>query len=163
VLDGLSIAPRHVYYPVERTLALADVAAARRLSATRISWSVIWLKAYAAVCERLPLLRTVYQRWPWPQLVEADSVAGTLIVNRQDGEHERLCWAIFHSPQQQKLTELQTQLDRFQSLPQANRVHENALAIAAVVVVVAVELLGPETNAPLWDVHAIDARWPRGE
>ncbi len=117
VLDGLSIAPRHVYYPVERTMALADVAAARSAATPRVSWSVVWLKAYASVCLRLPLLRTVYQRWPWPHFVEADDIAGTLIVNRQDGEYERLCWAIFQAPQQQPLSALQTQLNQFQSDP----------------------------------------------
>jgi hypothetical protein len=117
VLDGLSIAPRHVYFPVERTMALADVAAARSAASPRISWSVVWLKAYAAVCLRLPLLRTVYQRWPWPHFVEADDIAGTLIVNRQDGEYERLCWAIFQSPQQQPLSALQNLLHQFQSDP----------------------------------------------
>lgn len=117
VLDGLSIAPRHVYYPVERTMTLAEVASARGAASPRISWSVVWLKAYAAVCARLPLLRTVYQRWPWPQFVESDQVVGTLIVNRQDGDHERLCWALFHAPHEQPLPMLQSQLDRFQSEP----------------------------------------------
>lgn len=117
VLDGLSFVPRHVYFPVERRMPLAEVAAARSAAAPRVSWSVVWLKAYAAVCVRLPALRTIYLRWPWPQLVESDEVVASLIVNRQDGEHERLCWALFHAPHEHALPALQQELDKFQQEP----------------------------------------------
>ena len=98
-------------------MPLAEVVAARSAATPRISWSVVWLKAYAAVCLRLPALRTVYQRWPWPHFEESDQVVATLIVNRQDGEHERLCWAMFRTPQEQSLTALQYELTRFQQEP----------------------------------------------
>jgi len=117
VLDGLSFVPRHVYFPVERNMALAEVAAARNAATPRVSWSVVWLKAYAAVCVRMPALRTVYQRWPWPHFMESDEVAATLIVNRQDGEHERLCWAMFRAPHEQSLPTLQQELNKFQQEP----------------------------------------------
>lgn len=117
VLDGLSFVPRHVYFPVERTMTLAEVAAARSAATPRVSWSVLWLKAYATVCVRMPALRTVYQRWPWPHLVESDEVVGTLIVNRQDEEHERLCWAMFRAPHEQSLPALQQELNKFQQEP----------------------------------------------
>ena len=89
VLDGLSFVPRHVYFPVERVMPLAEVAAARSAALPRVSWSVVWLKAYAAVCVRLPALRSAFQRWPWQHLLVSDEIAGMLIVNRQDGEHQR--------------------------------------------------------------------------
>ncbi|MGC4006923.1 MAG: hypothetical protein QM811_28870 [Pirellulales bacterium] len=50
VFDGLSLSPRHVYYPVERIMRLDEVAAARSAASTRISWTVVWMKAYAKVC-----------------------------------------------------------------------------------------------------------------
>lgn len=127
VLDGLSFVPRHVYFPVERVMPLAEVAAARSVAKPRVSWSVVWLKAYAAVCVRMPALRTVYQRWPWPHFRESDEIVGTLIVNRQDGEHERLCWAQFYAPHEQGLASLQEQLNKFQTDPIDQIYHKQVL------------------------------------
>jgi hypothetical protein len=117
VLDGLALGPRHVYYPVERTMPLAELATARQQSATRISWSVIWLKAMSAACAAIPELRQSYQRWPWPHLNQSNEVVGMLIVNRQDQGHDRICWARFLEPQQRSLTDLQQELDAYQTEP----------------------------------------------
>lgn len=117
VFDGLSLSPRHVYYPVERIMHLGDVAAARSASATRVSWSVVWMKAYSAVCARTPRLRQSYIRWPWPHLMEIEEVVSMLIVNRMDQGDERLFWARFCAPQNTSLVDLQTELDRHQNDP----------------------------------------------
>ncbi len=115
--DALSLVPRNVYFSVERVMPLAEVAAARDAAGPRISWSVVWLKAYAAVCAKLPLLRTVYLRWPWPHFMESDEIVGSLIVNRQDGEHQRLCYAQYYAPHEQTLAVLQEKLYHFQNDP----------------------------------------------
>jgi len=116
-LDGLALVPRHVYYPVERWFDLGEVAAAREACTTRISWSVIFLKAYAAVCARRPELRQSYHRWPWPHLMESDEVVGQMVVNRTTEAGDLLCWARFAAPHETPLVKLQQQLQAYQTEP----------------------------------------------
>ncbi|MDX1964455.1 MAG: hypothetical protein SFX18_14985 [Pirellulales bacterium] len=122
VLDGLDLAQRQHYYPLDRQMPLASVATARdnaknTPTAVRISWAVIFLKAYAAVCARTPQLRQVYQRWPWPHLLETEDVTAQLVVNRSTPAGELLGWGAFRQPQMQPLRELQRQLELYQTEP----------------------------------------------
>src|SRR3954469_24199314 len=74
VLDLLHFARQVPYFPVERVFDLSEVAALRAATQPRIAWSVLFLKAFARVAVRHPDLRRFFVRWPWPHLVEADSV-----------------------------------------------------------------------------------------
>lgn len=117
VLDGLHFARQVELFPVERSFDLGELADAREHSRLRISWPVLFLKAYAAVVRQQPALRRAYVRWPWPHLVEQPGISGMLVVNRQYLGEDRLCWARFDEPDQQPLAQLQRALDRYQSLP----------------------------------------------
>ena len=75
------------------------------------------MKAYATVCAQMPLLRTAYQRWPWPHWLESDTVVSMMIINRQDGARDRLCWGRFITPQETTLVELQAALHSYQTDP----------------------------------------------
>jgi hypothetical protein len=121
--DLLYFAARVPRFPVEKVIRLADVAALREraqigrcgTAGQRISWAVLFLKAYALVAADCPALRRAYLRWPWPHLAEMPSSVGMLTINRQDPEtgEDRLCWGRFIRPEQQSLVEIQAALHQY--------------------------------------------------
>lgn len=117
VLDGLHFARQTELFPVERTFDLGNLARLRDRAQPRIAWSLLFLKAYSAVVRRQPALRRAYVRWPWPHFIEMPNICGMLVVNRQYLGEDRLCWAPIHEPDQQSLVDLQSQLDRYKTLP----------------------------------------------
>ncbi len=117
VLDLLALSARHAYFPVEQTFELAELAALRAAAPRRISWTVLFMKAYAAVAAEIPQLRQAYCRWPWPRLCECGENVAMLAINREHRGEERLCWGRFISPESQTLAELQGALDVYQREP----------------------------------------------
>jgi hypothetical protein len=117
VLDLLALSARHAYFPVEQTFELAELAALRAAAPRRISWTVLFMKAYAAVAAEIPQLRQAYCRWPWPRLCECGDNVAMVAINREHLGEERLCWGRFMSPESQTLAELQDALDAYQREP----------------------------------------------
>lgn len=117
VMDGLAFVPHHVLFPVDRLMNLSEIDALRKQSSARISWSLLFVKAYAAVCARTPLLRRAYIRWPWPHYLDQGDVAANLIINREHEEQDLLCWGIFLQPHLYPLAELQKKLDEYKNEP----------------------------------------------
>jgi hypothetical protein len=101
-----------------RVCNLAEAADARAGCRRRISWAVLFLKAYAHVAADTPPLRRCYLRWPWPHFYQHPTSVGTLAINRRHDGAERLCWARFPNPHQRSLVDLQQTLDeRYKRLP----------------------------------------------
>ncbi|MEX2176717.1 MAG: hypothetical protein WD872_20285 [Pirellulaceae bacterium] len=117
VLDTLHFARRVPLFPVEQTFDLARVAALRKQSPRRISWAVLFLKAYALAAREQAVLRRAYVRWPWPHFVETSASVAMLTINRQHRGEDRLCWGRFISPESQSLASLQRRLDRYEREP----------------------------------------------
>ena len=117
VLDLLALSARHAYFPVEQTFDLGELAALRASASRRISWTVLFMKAYAAVAAEVPQLRQAYCRWPWPRLCQCGDNVAMVAINRQHRGEERLCWGRFISPESQSLAELQNALDAYQREP----------------------------------------------
>jgi len=117
VLDLVALCDRDAYFPLERTFNLSELAALRATLPQRISWSILFMKAYAAVAAVTPALRRAYIRWPWPHLCEYPDNVGMLAVTRQFDDEERLCWARFVNPELESLVQLQTMLDGWQRRP----------------------------------------------
>jgi hypothetical protein len=117
VLDLVALSARHAYFPVERVVDLGPVAELRRAAGRRISWTVLFMKAYAMVAAENPQLRQAYCRWPWPRLCQNGENVAMVCINRMDGGEERLCWGRFFSPERQSVTALQTALDAYQNEP----------------------------------------------
>jgi hypothetical protein len=117
VLDTLHFARQVPVFPVEAEFDLGEVAALRACSARRISWAVLFLKAFSLVAREHAELRRAYVRWPWPHLVETpDSVAMIAIAREFQGE-DRLCWGRFLAPENESLCDLQSRLDRYLNEP----------------------------------------------
>jgi hypothetical protein len=106
-------------YAVDRLVRVGDVAALRSQAAPRISWTSLFLKAYALVAADCRPLRQAYIRWPWSHLVEHPHSVANVAINRRDEERDedRLCWGRFIEPERQSLIELQRALERYQREP----------------------------------------------
>jgi hypothetical protein len=117
VLDVLHFARRVPYFPVERVFDLSRVAMLREAAQPRISWSVLFLKAFARVAARHSGLRRSFARWPWPHLLESNSVVALIAMNREHEGHDRLCWGSFRHPERRKLAELNERLHWYQTRP----------------------------------------------
>jgi hypothetical protein len=87
------------------------------MAARRISWTVLFMKAYATVADTFPQLRQAYCRWPWSRLCQCAENVAMVAINREHGGEDRLCWGRFVSPQRLPLGELQDALDRYQQDP----------------------------------------------
>src|SRR5262245_21968796 len=117
VCDLLHFA-RHVpLFPLERSCALGELEQLRQVAHPRVSWAVLFLKAYGLLAADYPVFRQAYMRWPWPHLYQHPHSVGMLAVNRADTAGERLYRGRFSRPEDHPLAELQTALDRYKTEP----------------------------------------------
>ena len=89
----------------------------RRRTRPRISWNVIYMKAYAQVCRACPELRRAYVTFPYGHLYEHPEPVCMITVGREHEGEERLFFARFSKPDHFSLAELQAQLDHFRKAP----------------------------------------------
>jgi hypothetical protein len=117
--DVAHFASRIPRFAVDRLMSVSDVSELRDQAAPRISWSVLFLKAYSLVAADCRALRQAYLGWPWGHLIEMPRSVGMVAVNRRDEEldEDRLCWGRFIRPEKQSLVELQEALDEYQREP----------------------------------------------
>lgn len=101
----------------ERQIELASIDELRRGCGSRISWPVIFLKAYAQIAERRPLLRRWYVRWPLPHVFQHHENDAKLVMRREYQGDDWLFWARFQRPEKSSLEQLQAKLDKYQSEP----------------------------------------------
>ena len=117
VIDLCRIARSLPLYPLERDFQLGALAALRKRAGTRISWSILFMKAYALLAKEEPRLRQSYISWPWPHLYEHPENVAMLAVRRVETGCERLCWGRFVAPDRHSLIELQGQLQQYKDEP----------------------------------------------
>lgn len=117
VRDILYFARRMPLCAHERRIELASLDAIRKQSPIRISWPVIFLKAYSLVSEKNPSLRQSFVRWPWSHVYEHDETDAKLVMRRHHGGDDWLLWARFRRPHEVSLVDLQRRLERFQHAP----------------------------------------------
>jgi hypothetical protein len=107
----------------DRLFELNRVAELRSRLKARISWSVLFIKAFGIVAANRPELRQSFQRWPWPHLyLHAQNVA-MLATHRVHADEPWVLWSRFVQPELQSLPSLQARLDRYltEPIPQAFR------------------------------------------
>jgi len=132
ISDVARLAAEIPLFPVERSMPLGDVAAARTTAALapaapqrtastppppssmRIGWAAIFLKAYALVAREFPVLRSWLVRgFPHGGLRLASCIAtasesvATLAVNRVEEGEERLFWGRLVAPDTRTLPAIQ--------------------------------------------------------
>lgn len=89
----------------------------RRYSRPKISWNVLYMKAYATAAAEIPALRQCYVGFPWGHLYQHDHVVCMLTVSREYEGEERLFFARFGNPQNHSLDELQRRYDYYRRGP----------------------------------------------
>jgi hypothetical protein len=117
VLDLLVASHRVPRFAVERWFDLTELAEARQQAAARISWVVLFAKAYALVARQIAPLRWSFQRWPRASAYESPHSAATIAISREHRGVERLFWGTIMQPESKNLSELQAALSRYQTAP----------------------------------------------
>lgn len=104
-------------YAHDRIFRLADLARCRHECAQKISWPVLFIKAYAQMASEHPVLRQCYMPLPWSHLYEHPDQIATLAMHRRHNDQDWLLWGRFSNPQEQSLCALQEKLDQYRQQP----------------------------------------------
>lgn len=115
--DLVHFARRVPLSTMQRTMRLADVAAARAANVPRRGWCSLFLKAYALTALGRPVLRRSYIPWPRPHLYEhPHSVAAVAIERSYEGE-DGVFFAHVRGPENQSLDAISAHLRRCKEEP----------------------------------------------
>lgn len=101
----------------DRRFDLSRVAELRTRLTTRISWSLLFIKAFGIVAANRPVLRQTFQRWPWPHVYQHSWNVGMLATHRVYQDQSWVFWSRFENPERQTLLNLQARLDSFLTEP----------------------------------------------
>lgn len=116
ITDLVSLAHTIPLFPVDRTMPLVDLAAARSGAAVRISWAAVFLKAFGCVAADSPPLRSWYIQGLFPghgpRLATASQSVASVAINRTDSGDDQLYFARLPTPESRSLTDIQAFLDR---------------------------------------------------
>lgn len=89
----------------------------RRRTRPKIGWNILYMKAYASVCQKNPTLRQSYVRFPWGHLYQHDYNVCLMTVAREYQGEERLFFARFNRPDDESLEDLQLLYDHYRQSP----------------------------------------------
>ncbi|WP_147274148.1 hypothetical protein [Bremerella cremea] len=96
---------------------LATLREAREECPQRISWSLLFLRAFALASVEFPNLRRTLIAWPWHHLYEHPTAYANLTVSREYQGEQWLFFAPLEAPESHSLLELQGMLNRYQQAP----------------------------------------------
>ena len=117
VIDLLRLSQQVPTTAHDRIIDLSVVAAARERAAQRISWSIVFIKAFAIVAAKYPPLRQIYMRWPWPHLYQHPNSVAIVVTHREFEEQPWIFWSKFYQPETTPLTQVQARLHRYLTEP----------------------------------------------
>lgn len=103
--------------PHHRMIQLGTLDSLRKSTPQRISWPVLFLKAYGLLAREFPVLRQAWMPFPWPSIYEHDSSVGMLAIHREYKNEPWLFWGRFCAPENSSLMELQQLLNHYQTSP----------------------------------------------
>ena len=119
VLDIVRAAKTVPTFPVDKWLDLAALAQARSLAPRRISWTALFLRAWALIGRDEPRLRQAFLSWPWRHLYEHPTTTASVSVHRREPQAtaDELIFCRMYAPEQMTLVEIQERLEWAQSAP----------------------------------------------
>ena len=117
VVDILRLHQRNPTVAHNRYMRLDELADVRSRSSVRISWSALFIKAFAEVSRRNPTLRQTWRMWPWPHIFQHQESVANLAVSREHDGNAWLFWGLIRSPERHSLTEIQSAIDAFNNEP----------------------------------------------
>jgi len=86
---------------------------ARKASPQRISWTALFVRAYALTAERFPALRRTWYRWPVAHMYQHGQSVASVAVQREWRDDLWLFWGKIAAPEHLSLVQIQTQLDDY--------------------------------------------------
>lgn len=101
----------------DRLCDVSRLAGLRTRLPRRISWTLLFLKAFGLVAARRPVLRQTFLRWPWRHVYQHPHTVAMLATERQFRGEPWLFWSRFASPECRPLEQLQASLERYQHQP----------------------------------------------
>lgn len=117
VIDLLRLSQQVPTTAHDRLTDLSVVAAARERAAQRVSWPVLFIKAFAIVAAKYPPLRQIYMRWPWPHLYQHPHSVAIVVTHREVADEPWIFWSKFNQPETTPLIQIQARLDRYLTEP----------------------------------------------
>lgn len=117
IMDMMHEARQVPSIPVQRIIDLKDLVEIRSLTQPRVSWFVIFMKAFSIVARENPQLRRSLISWPFSRFYEHPHSNCSLAVEREYEGENCLFFTQFRAPECQSLRELQSALDRYKTAP----------------------------------------------
>src|SRR3954449_8062425 len=105
VSDLLHFARKVPTVPVQRVMSLGRLRLARSAGPRPVSWTVIFLKAFAAVAREFPQLRQAYLGFPFAHLYQHPSSVGGITVEREHRGESAIFLATLGRPEDKSLAE----------------------------------------------------------
>lgn len=101
----------------DRRFNLRTVAHARSMLPERISWSLLFIKAFALVAQKHRVLRQSLIEWPWPHVLQHPHSVAMLATERDFQDERWLFWSSFGCPERRTLHDLQHFLNHYRTEP----------------------------------------------
>jgi hypothetical protein len=120
VIDFLYFARAVPTVPVQKQMALGELAVARAACRDRPRWTAIFVKAFALVAEEVPELRRAYVKIPWPHLYEFPTSKAAIMIERDYHGEPALCPISVKDPVSQPLRAIGELLERTSTVPLEN-------------------------------------------
>ena len=111
--DVIRVAAKMPMASVVRDMDLAELSRLRKQLRPKLSWNIIFMKAYSIVARENPELRQVYVPFPWPHLYQHDDNVCFLTLGKEYRDETRLVFARFTNPESRTLMELHEQFEHF--------------------------------------------------
>lgn len=108
ICDLLHFAKKVPSVPMQRRMRLGNLISARAACSQRISWSAIFMKAYAIVSAEHPELRRTYMSVLWGHLYEHPKNVCAFSLEREYEGENGVFFAKIHEPEKHSLRELDT-------------------------------------------------------
>ncbi len=101
----------------QATFDLSELAEVRNQIRPKLSWNVIFMKAYSQLGEQWPQLKQRIVTFPWPHLYQHDRNVCQIAIGREEQGENILLFARFESPEKYPLSHLQQRLVYFRDTP----------------------------------------------
>jgi hypothetical protein len=117
VIDFLHFARAVPTVPVQKFMAIGDLAAVRAACRDRPKWTAIFVKAFALVAEEVPELRQAYVKIPWPHLFEYPTSKASIMIERDYRGEPALVPISIKDPAHQPLSAIGDVLQHAATIP----------------------------------------------
>jgi len=113
--DLLHFASKVPLCPHDRKIDLSELITLRRELPNRISFAAIFTKAYGLMAAEYPAFRQLHFRWPVANVYEHHETVLMMAVTREFLGEPWVFWGRFSGPEHKSLTEIQKQLEIYQT------------------------------------------------